>query len=119
MGRETNRYGLIVRFDLLDAALNSRSRGGVRRADDRDGGHDSYEEPGTLAYIVHTELTSPGIRVFYELYREEAAFDAHEEGAHVRRFLSERGQHLRRDPKVWRVRPCGGVSRAETDSESG
>jgi len=114
MGRETNRYGLIVRFDLLDGheeafdALTAETVATIGAG-----------EPGTLAYIVHTEPASPGIRVFYELYRDEAAFDAHEEGIHVRRFLSERGQHLRRDPEVWRVKPYGGVSRAETDPESG
>jgi len=32
--------------------------------------------------------------LFYELYRDQAAFDAHEQQPHVRRFLAEREQHL-------------------------
>ena len=113
MEQDANRYGLIVRFELLDGheeafdALTAETLTAIRAA-----------EPGTLSYIVHTEPSSPAIRVFYELYRDEAAFAAHEEAAHVRRFLSERGQHLRREPEVWRVRPYGGISRAEADPES-
>lgn len=113
MEHESDRYGLIVRFELLDGheeafdALTAETVATIRAA-----------EPGTLSYIVHTEPLSPGTRVFYELYQDEAAFNAHEEGAHVRRFLSERGQHLRRDPEVWRVKPIGGVIRTEADPES-
>jgi quinol monooxygenase YgiN len=113
MGQEDNRYGLIVRFDLLDGhekafdALTAETVGTIRA-----------EESGTLWYIVHTEPESPGIRVFYELYLDEAAFVAHEESTHVQRFLSERDRHLRRDPEVWRVKPFGGVIRTEADPES-
>lgn len=113
MGQDTNRYGLIVRFELLDGheeafdVLTAETLATIRA-----------EEPGTLSYVVHTEPASPGTRVFYELYQDETAFAAHEEGAHVRRFLSEREQHLRRDPEVWRVRPYGGLSRTEADPES-
>jgi hypothetical protein len=32
--------------------------------------------------------------VFYELYRDRAAFAEHEEQPHVKHFLSERAQHL-------------------------
>lgn len=38
-------------------------------------------EPGTL-------------RVFYELHRDRAAFDAYEDQPHTRAFLAERGQYL-------------------------
>jgi quinol monooxygenase YgiN len=113
MGSESDRYGLVVRFELLEGheevfdTLTAETVARIRA-----------EEPGTLSYIVHTEPASPGIRVFYELYRNEAAFEAHEEGAHVQRFLSERGHHLRRDPEVWRVKPFGGVIRTAADPES-
>lgn len=113
MGEESDRYGLVVRFELLDGhdeafdALTAETVAMIRA-----------EEPGTLSYIAHREPGSPGIRVFYELYRDEAAFEAHERGAHVRQFLADRGQHLRGDPEVWRVRPYGGVIRAEADPDS-
>ena len=33
-------------------------------------------------------------RIFYELYRDKAAFDAHEGQPHTRRYLAERDQYL-------------------------
>jgi quinol monooxygenase YgiN len=33
-------------------------------------------------------------RIFYELYRDEDAFHAHEAAPHTRRYLAERGQYL-------------------------
>jgi len=32
----------------------------------------------------------PRQRIFYELYRDRAAFDAHEQSPHTRRFLADR-----------------------------
>jgi len=52
-------------------------------------------EPGTLAYVVHKVPDEPLVRVFYELYADRAAFDAHEEQPHTQRFLVEREQYLR------------------------
>jgi quinol monooxygenase YgiN len=51
-------------------------------------------EPGTLIYAVHRVKDAPLSRVFYELYRDRAAFDAHEGQPHVRRFLAERERYL-------------------------
>jgi quinol monooxygenase YgiN len=51
-------------------------------------------EPGTLVYAVHEVHDQPEARVFYELYRDRAAFEEHERQEHVRRFLAERRQHL-------------------------
>lgn len=47
-------------------------------------------EPGTLVYACHQVSGSPQQRVFYELYRDRAAFDAHEEQPHVKHFLAAR-----------------------------
>lgn len=47
-------------------------------------------EPGTLLYVSHTVEDEPQLRIFYELYRDRAAFDSHEQQAHVRHFLAER-----------------------------
>jgi quinol monooxygenase YgiN len=51
-------------------------------------------EPGTLVYVSHTDASDPLRRVFYELYTDRAAFEAHERHDHVRTFLDERPQHI-------------------------
>ena len=51
-------------------------------------------EPDTLVYAVHTVQGHPLQRIFYELYRDRRAFEAHEEQPHVRRFLAERDLYL-------------------------
>lgn len=102
-------FGLVVRFELLDGheeafdSLTAEIVASIRAT-----------EPGTLLYLTHTERDSPDVRVFYELYRDEAAFQAHEESEHVRRFLAERKQHLRHDPQVWWVAPRNGIVRPGT-----
>jgi quinol monooxygenase YgiN len=114
MDERSGLYGLVVRFELLDGhgdafdALTAATVELIRS-----------EEPGTLVYAVHREPDAPAVRVFYELYRDESAFEAHEAQPHVARFLAERGEHLRLDPEVWRVRPFGGVVRADSDPDGG
>jgi len=51
-------------------------------------------EPSTLAYVVHQVPEEPKVRVFYELYADRAAFDAHEQQPHTKHFLTEREQYL-------------------------
>ncbi len=87
----TGGFALTVRFTTRDAdaaqqfdALVARTLEGIRR------------EPGTLAYVVHVPTDDANARVFYELYADEAAFQAHEEQPHTRHFLKEREQYLTR-----------------------
>lgn len=51
-------------------------------------------EPTTLVYVSHTDDAEPRHRVFYELYADRAAFEAHERHEHVRAFLAERLEHI-------------------------
>ena len=51
-------------------------------------------EPGTLVYATHASSDDPRQRIFYELYRDRAAFEAHEHYAHVRAFLADRLAHV-------------------------
>jgi quinol monooxygenase YgiN len=51
-------------------------------------------EPGTLLYVVQTVDDQPLHRHFFEMYRDQAAFEAHEQRPHVRRFLEARPQHV-------------------------
>src|SRR5262249_58155009 len=52
------------------------------------------DEPGTLVYASHLVDGQPLQRIFYELYRDEAAFEAHGVAPHTRRYLAERDQYL-------------------------
>jgi quinol monooxygenase YgiN len=47
-------------------------------------------EYDTLIYACHTVEGHPRQRVFYELYRNRAAYERHEAHEHVRRFLAQR-----------------------------
>jgi quinol monooxygenase YgiN len=51
-------------------------------------------EPGTLVYASHLVDGQPLQRIFYELYRGQAAFEVHEAAPHTRRYLDQRGQYL-------------------------
>jgi quinol monooxygenase YgiN len=47
-------------------------------------------ESDTLIYACHTVQGKPRQRIFYELYRNRAAFERHEAHEHIRRFLAQR-----------------------------
>ena len=66
-------------------------------------------EPGTRVYVPHVVRDEPRLRIFYELYEDEAAFQAHEAQPHVRDFLAQR-QRLLEDVAVDWVTPLPGVA---------
>ncbi|MFJ9195480.1 putative quinol monooxygenase [Streptomyces globisporus] len=82
-------YALVVRFTLRDVSA-------ARRFDDLVAQTISgiRGEAGTLAYTVHTPVDEPLTRLFYELYADRDAFQAHEEQPHTRRFLRAREELL-------------------------
>jgi quinol monooxygenase YgiN len=82
-------FALVVRFDVRPEAVEDFDRLVAETAP-----HIREQEPGTLIYFVHGVDGEPDARVFYELYRDRAAFDEHESQPHVVRFLQEREQHL-------------------------
>jgi quinol monooxygenase YgiN len=83
-------FGLCVRFTCLDAD----SAAGFDRLVEETVPEIRKHEPGTLVYAVHKVEGKPLERIFYELYRDRAAFDAHEEQPHTKRFLAAREQYL-------------------------
>jgi quinol monooxygenase YgiN len=100
-------FGLVVRFTLTDAqaaeafdALVEQTLEGIKT-----------QEPGTLAYLVHTVPDEPLVRIFYELYADRAAFDTHEEQDHTRRFLAERRRYLASVTVTWLRAEAGKASR--------
>ena len=64
-------------------ALVARTLEGIRQ-----------HEPDTLVYVSHTDGSDPLRRIFYELYTDRSAFEAHERQEHVRTFLDQRHDHL-------------------------
>lgn len=83
-------FGLMVRFTCKDeasaAAFDLLVGETIEKI--REG------EPQTLVYASHRVDGQPLQRIFYELYRDRSAFDAHEEQEHTRRFLAAREELL-------------------------
>jgi quinol monooxygenase YgiN len=90
-------FGLCVRFTCKDqAAAEAYDR---LVAETVQGIKDG--EPGTLVYASHLVEGQPLQRIFYELYRDRAAFEAHEAAAHTRRYLDQRDQYLASTEVDW------------------
>ena len=89
MPEDAAPFALVVRFTVRPGAeagfddLIARTAIGIRE-----------REPGTLVYACHQVQGAPRERIFYELYRDRAAFDAHEQQEHVRHFLAAREEFL-------------------------
>jgi quinol monooxygenase YgiN len=83
-------FGLLVRFTCKGEAAAAAFDELVARTGERI----RADEPGTVIYTVHRVGGRPLERVFYELYRDKAAFEEHESKDYVRAFLAERDQYL-------------------------
>jgi quinol monooxygenase YgiN len=85
MAQDATPFALVVRFTVRPGReadfdqLVAETGEGIRAA-----------EPGTLVYACHTVDGAPRERMFYELYANKAAFEAHEQTTHTRRFLTQR-----------------------------
>ncbi len=78
---------LVVRFDVKEDCLEmfddlvARTIDGIARL-----------EPDTLVYLTSVPVSEPDVRVFLEVYRDQNAFERHEQQPHVRAFLTAREQ---------------------------
>ncbi len=93
--------GLVVRFDIRDDES-------ARRFDELTAqavAQISASEPGTLVYATHAVEGEPLARVFYELYRDQGAFEAHERAPHVVRFHARKNLLLAVPPRVQFLSP--------------
>jgi quinol monooxygenase YgiN len=85
MAQDATPFALVVRFTVQPGSeadfdqLVAQTTAGIRA-----------HEPGTLVYACHAVEGTPRQRIFYELYANRAAFEAHEQMPHTRRFLTER-----------------------------
>ena len=82
-------FGLVMRFvlkpgheELFDNSVRELVSG-VRE-----------HEPDVLVFACHAVDGRSGQRLFYELYRNHAAFEAHGDQEHTKRFLAERDRHV-------------------------
>jgi len=78
-------FGRLCIFTLLDSKaaefdrLAEEAAEGVRIA-----------EPDTLVYVLHVVPKAPMQRIIYEIYRDRAAFESHEQQPHIQRFAADR-----------------------------
>lgn len=78
-------YGRLSIFTLLDSKaaefdrLAEQAAEGVRTA-----------EPDTLVYVLHVVPKAPMQRIIYEIYRDRAAFESHQQQPHIQRFAADR-----------------------------
>jgi quinol monooxygenase YgiN len=82
-------YGQITVYTLLDGregAFDRLSRDTVRAA--------QQNEPGTLIYACHEVVGAPTQRIFYQLFRDQAAFQEHQRQPYVRQFLADSRSHV-------------------------
>ena len=57
-------------------------------------------EPGTLIYITHTVPDAPMQRILYEVYRNRAAYDTHEQRSYTSKFETDRQRFLLATNKI-------------------
>ena len=90
-------FGLFVRFTCKDEAAAEAYDKLVAETIEAI----KTDEPGTLVYASHVVEGQPLQRIFYELYRDRAAFEAHEAAPHTRRYLEARDQYLASTEVDW------------------
>jgi quinol monooxygenase YgiN len=78
-------YGRILIFTLLDDRVADFDRLAEQAAEEVRTG-----EPDTLVYVIHLVPNAPLQRIFYEIYRDRAAFESHESQPYMQRFVAER-----------------------------
>jgi quinol monooxygenase YgiN len=90
-------FGLCVRFTCKDQASAEAYDQLVAETVEAI----KADEPGTLVYASHTVEGQPLQRIFYELYRDRSAFEAHEASPATRHYLEHRDQYLASTEVDW------------------
>jgi quinol monooxygenase YgiN len=88
-GAQSRPYGRLQIFTLLDDKAADFDRLAEQTAEEVRIG-----EPDTLVYVIHLVPNAPMQRIFYEIYRDRAAFDSHENKSYTRRFVAERRAYV-------------------------
>ncbi|MEO3825337.1 antibiotic biosynthesis monooxygenase [Actinomadura sp. B10D3] len=88
-GELANACGQITVYTLLDgreSAFDRLAADLVKAA--------LAAEPETLIFASHEVVGAPTQRIFYQMFRDEAAFAAHRRQPHLQRFLAESRTHV-------------------------
>jgi quinol monooxygenase YgiN len=85
----TPPHGLIAIYTLLEDKVADFDRAADEVAEQVRAG-----EPDTLVYVIHTVPKAPMQRIFYEVYRDRAAYERHEKQPYVQRFVSARRPYV-------------------------
>ena len=85
----TPPHGLIAIYTLLDDKVAD-----FDRAADEVAEQVRASEPDTLVYVIHTVPKAPMQRIFYEVYRDRAAYEQHEKQPYVQRFVATRRPYV-------------------------
>jgi quinol monooxygenase YgiN len=96
-------FGLFVRFTCKDEASAEAYDRLVAETIEAI----KTSEPGTIVYASHLVVGQPLQRIFYELYQDRAAFEAHEASPATRRYLAERDQYLASTEVDWLTLQAG------------
>lgn len=89
MAEDVTPFALVVRFTMRPGAEEAFDRLTAEIAETV-----REREYDTLIYACHRVEGQPRQRIFYELYRNQAAFQRHEAHDHVRRFADQRSALL-------------------------
>jgi quinol monooxygenase YgiN len=82
-------YGRILIFTLLDDHVADFDRLAEQTAEEV-----RTREPDTLVYVIHLVPNAPMQRIFYEIYRDRAGFDSHENQPYMKRFVADRRAYV-------------------------
>jgi quinol monooxygenase YgiN len=87
---DTSRlYGQIAIYTLLDGSVDDFDLLARHVVEQVNTG-----EPGTMIYVMHGVPSAPMQRILYEVYQDEAAFEAHIRQPYVQRFEEERKPYV-------------------------
>ncbi len=107
-------YGRILIFTLLEDRVAEFDRLAAQLAEEV-----RISEPGTLVHVIHLVPDAPMQRIFYEVYRDRAAFDSHENQPYVMRFARRPAvvrtghQRHRTEAEVRQGRPAARTAAAD------
>ncbi len=82
-------HGLIAVYTLLEDKVAAFDRIAEEAAEQV-----RAKEPDTLVYVIHTVPKAPMQRIFYEIYRDRAAYERHEQQPYIKRFVTGRRPHV-------------------------